>query len=402
MATESSMHRPCPLCGSSALEVLTELTLPQPSGSPLPDSYRLVGCEVCDFAFADTPAPQSAYDLYYQSQAKYAGATGTGAGQNTTDLRRLQDLANRLKPWLPHKHTRVLDIGCGGGGLLQALVDGGHTHCQGLDPDPAAVAAAQASGLQVTQGLLSAVPNLFAGQQFDLIVLSHVAEHLRDLGWIARLPELLAPQGALYIEVPNPDRYQVGFRPKNYYFDSEHINHIGRKALFLIMEKAHLTVGTFIDCWLPLPDGSQYPALAGVGTVAPQATPYVAEKVTLKHLRRYIADCATQAREVSDVSPPLPDNVPLLVWGAGSLAQRLLGQGAIPLAQVVAFLDGNPNKQGLTLAGKPICSPADGLRKHPTAHVLVCIAIDPHQIERDIPHSEGGQAPALHFFSSLT
>lgn len=402
MAAESSTHRPCPLCGASALEVLTELTLPQPSGSPLPDTYRLLGCAHCDFAFADTPAPQSAYDLYYQTQAKYAGATGTGAGQNTTDARRLQALATRLTPWLPHTHTRVLDIGCGGGGLLQALRDTGHTHCQGLDPDPAAVATAQAMGLHVTQGLLSAVPTLFTGQRFDLIVLSHVAEHVRDLDWVARLQQLLAPQGALYVEVPNPDHYEIGARPKNYYFDSEHINHFGRNALIRLMASAQLMLSAFVDCWLPLPDGTLYPALAGVGMADPQVTPPVAERTTLDHLRRYIGDCASQARDVPDVSPPLPDNVPLLVWGAGSLAQRLLGQGAIPLSQVVGFLDGNANKHGLTLANKPICSPADGLRKHPTAHVLVCIAIDPHQIERNLPHSDGGQAPALHFFNTLT
>lgn len=396
------MHRPCPLCGSSTLAVLTELTLPQPSGSPLPDSYRLLGCAQCDIAFADTPAPQSAYDLYYQTQAKYAGATGTGAGQNPTDARRLQDLANRLKPWCPHPHTRVLDIGCGGGGLLQALVERGHSHCQGLDPDPAAVATAQASGLQVTHGLLSAVPTLFAGQHFDLIVLSHVAEHLRDLSWVARLPELLAPLGALYIEVPNPDQYQVGIRPKNYYFDSEHINHIGRKALSLVMKSANLTVDTFIECWLPLPDGTQYPALAGIGTADPQDAANMTEPTTLTKLQHYIAECAAQVQEVLDVSPSLPDNVPLLVWGAGSLAQRLLGRGAIPLAQVLAFLDGNPNKQGMTLANRPIWSPEEGLLKHPTAHVLVCIAIDPRQVELDIQYSNGAQARTLHFFNNPT
>jgi SAM-dependent methyltransferase len=394
-------HRPCPLCGSTTLEALTELTLPQPSGSPLPSAYRLVGCEVCDLAFADTPVPQTGYDHYYETQAKYGGATGTGAGQNSTDLNRLRQLAERLRPWLPHRHAKVLDIGCGGGGLLQVLTNAGYTRCEGLDPDAAAVSAARAKGLKVTQGLLSHVPTLFAAQRFDLLVMSHVVEHLRDLDWIDKLARLLMPHGAMYIEVPDADRYRIGSRPANYYFDSEHINHFGRQALEKLIKKAQLNLSTFIECELPLPDGSAYPALAAVGTDQPQ-TPTTQCPATLTQVRRYIHDGAAKATAAPTIRPPLPSDVPLLIWGAGSLTQRLIGQGGIPMTQAVAFLDGNPNKQGLSLVGKPICAPVEGLQRYPTAHVLVCIAIDPHQVEREIQLLDACPARTLHFFDTFT
>lgn len=398
---QTQHHRPCPLCGSTTLEALTELTLPQPSGSPLPSAYRLVGCEVCDLAFADTPVSQSGYDQYYETQAKYGTATGTGAGQNSTDLKRLHQLAERLKPWLPQRHARVLDIGCGGGGLLQVLAEAGYTCCEGLDPDAAAVSAAQANGLKVTQGLLSHVPTLFAAQQFDLIVMSHVVEHLRDLEWIDKLAGLLMPTGAMYIEVPDADRYRIGSRPANYYFDSEHINHFGRHSLEKLMKKAQLNVSTFIECELPLPDGSAYPALAAVGTGQLQP-PTHCPTTTLTQVRRYIQDGADRAQTAPTITPPLPGNVPFLIWGAGSLAQRLIGRGGIPMTHAVGFLDGNPNKQGMSLVGKPICAPADGLRQYPTAHILVCIAIDPHQVEREIQLMDAGRERTLHFFNTFT
>ena len=136
----ADLHRPCPLCGNTEPEVLAQLTLPQPSHSPLPSGYRLVACAACDFTYADTPAAQADYDHYYQQLAKYGGPTGTGAGQNPADQQRLEQLADRLENLLPGKDAAILDIGCGAGGLLQALHTRGYTRAEGLDPDPAAVA----------------------------------------------------------------------------------------------------------------------------------------------------------------------------------------------------------------------------------------------------------------------
>lgn len=395
----ADLHRPCPACASRTLETLAHLTLPQPSGSPLPDGYRLLACPACDFAFADTPAPQSAYDHYYRRLAKYGGPTGTGAGQDPADLRRLEHLATRLQAWLPGPDARLLDLGCGAGGLLAALTARGFTRVEGLDPDPAAVLAARGRGLAVQEGLITEAPARYTGQHFDLIALSHVAEHLRDLDWLPQLAGLLAPGGALYVEVPDPRGYRCGPRPPYYYFDSEHINHFSPKALTRLFTAAGLSPTAFLDCPLSLPDGSTYPAFAGVARAAPATeAPHVAPAM-LGSLRAYIAESARRAAGSIAITPALDPATPLLVWGAGSWAQRLLGQHAIPLSQVVAFIDGAPNKQGHTFAGKPIVSPAEGLSRHPEAQVLVCVAVNPHQIAAEIRRLEPGHDRNLHLIT---
>ena len=397
------LHRPCPLCGNRAPDLLGELSLPQPSHSPLPSGYRLVACTACDFVYADTPAVQADYDRYYQQLAKYGGPTGTGAGQNPADQRRLEQLADRLEALLPGRDAAILDIGCGAGGLLQVLHSRGYTRAEGLDPDPAAVAAARAQGLPVRAGLATESPGLYAGCEFKLIVLSHVAEHLRDLDWLDRLPRLLAPDGALYVEVPDPRGYDCTRRPPLYYFDSEHINHFSPRALARLFTRMGLHPTAFPATPLILSDGSPYPAFAGIATRVQRGIDESSDGNArcVDTLRGYLADSLQRSAASLGIQPPLGPG-PVLVWGAGSWTQRLLGAGTIPLAQVRAFLDSAPNKQGQLLAGKPIVAPADGLSRHPDAQVLVCIAVNPHQIGAEVARLEPDRTRSLHFITEPT
>lgn len=392
------LHRPCPLCGNLHPAVLGRLSLPQPSYSPLPAGYRLLACEECDFAYADTPAPQADYDRYYQQLAKYGGPTGTGAGLDAADMRRLEALATRLETGLPGRDAAILDIGCGAGGLLQVLRARGHTQAEGLDPDPAAVAAARAQGLAVRAGLATESVALYGGSRFDLIVLSHVAEHLRDLDWLRGLGALLAPGGRLYVEVPDPRGYRCAPRPPLYYFDSEHINHFSPRALARLLDGADLGRQTFQALQLTLADATPYPALAVTAEAGPPTLPAPpAEAVA--HLRAYLEDSLRRARSLIHIEPGLDDAAPLLIWGAGSWTQRLLGLDAIPLERVLAFLDGAPNKQGQSLAGRPILAPAEGLARHPAAQVLVCVAVNPRQIEAELTRLAPGHSRRLHFIT---
>ena len=89
----------------------------------------------------------------------------------------------------------------------------------------------------------------------------------------------------------------------------------------------------------------------------------------------------------------------MLAWGAGSWAQRLLGQGQLPRDRLVAFLDNDPNKQGLQLDGLPILPPAQGLQQHPQAAILVCVAIDPQQIAAALDALDPSARQRLHFLS---
>lgn len=96
---------------------------------------------------------------------------------------------------------RLLEIGCGSGEFLQRMQWLGWT-VEGVDFDPAAVAAARSRGLNVHEGRVEQLGYHDAG--FDAIVLSHVIEHLHDVqGLLRECRRLLRPNGHLVVVTPN-------------------------------------------------------------------------------------------------------------------------------------------------------------------------------------------------------
>lgn len=373
-------HRPCPICGESEVAWLKRVEVVQPSSSPLPGHYDLVACQGCDFVFADTAASQTDYDHYYASQAKYAAVQASGSGESATDRLRLAQTAERLLPWLSDQQAPWLDLGCGRGGLLEAMAERGCTNGQGLDPDQACARSGAVRGLTIRSGTLAQAAQLFAGQRFELIVLSHVLEHVLDLSLLRTVSGLLAEGGHIYIEVPDASRYGQFLRPPFYYLDSEHINHFGAFALTCLLRPLGLTMQVVTTLELPLADGVAYPALALVahlGSEAGAATPPGVVTAMKDYLDR------SQHRSAITLAPALPQHTEVLLWGAGSMAQRLLGMGLMDDYRILGFLDNDLNKQGRELAGCRILSPDEGLAMYPGVPVVICVAIDPLAVEHE-------------------
>jgi len=95
---------------------------------------------------------------------------------------------------------RLLDIGCGGGGFVQAM--GRFGEAIGLDADPDAVAFARGRGLDVRLGRLPDNVPLQSGT-FDVVTLLDVIEHVDDHARaVETARRLLVPGGFLVCTVP--------------------------------------------------------------------------------------------------------------------------------------------------------------------------------------------------------
>jgi 2-polyprenyl-3-methyl-5-hydroxy-6-metoxy-1,4-benzoquinol methylase len=195
----------------------------RPPGST---AYEINWCASCCYG-ALTPRPstdelRAFYDPHYFS--RYAGEScERESGPATLPLRRAgfldrlranlawrADRGQRVdEPWvhamLGGRPGRICDLGCANGDALVALRDLGH-EVIGIEVDPIAVARARARGLEVHQGTAEDLPTDMEQGRCDAVVLTHVLEHCLDPVRAARnAAALLAPGGALFVEVPNND-----------------------------------------------------------------------------------------------------------------------------------------------------------------------------------------------------
>jgi 2-polyprenyl-3-methyl-5-hydroxy-6-metoxy-1,4-benzoquinol methylase len=100
----------------------------------------------------------------------------------------------------------VLDVGCGEGGGLCAVRDTG-ARCDGFDLDEQRVAFArsldQTRSIRFRTGDIHDATPPFQGEEYDLVMLHDVFEHLEDKEFVLRrLATYLTPPGKIFITFP--------------------------------------------------------------------------------------------------------------------------------------------------------------------------------------------------------
>lgn len=102
---------------------------------------------------------------------------------------------------------RVLDLGCGGGFMAQALADRG-ARVTGVDPSAGAIAAARrqaaSTGRDIAYVVAPGERLPFRGAAFDIVVCVDVLEHVDDMPRvIAEIRRILAPEGLFLFDTIN-------------------------------------------------------------------------------------------------------------------------------------------------------------------------------------------------------
>jgi SAM-dependent methyltransferase len=188
--------RSCPACGREALGRWREATA---SDAELAGSARfwLERCRNCGSAVTVGDAGDRA--------AMYEGGTYSPArGLARRLLAPLRGLAERdrmrfLRRLAPG--SRVLEVGAGDGKLV-ALMRAAGLEARGIDPSPAACAAARAIGVEVSNvGVDEAEVE---ARSEDAVVLWHALEHFDDpAAALIRIRTWLRDRGELVVAVPN-------------------------------------------------------------------------------------------------------------------------------------------------------------------------------------------------------
>lgn len=354
----------CPLCRGVSRPQDRLAFGPKPG---LPDVLLLEWCSTCNFLFAINVSA-CAYRSYYASVRNDADHVVTT--DRADSLVRLQ--TERLAEVLPAAFVgSVLDFGCGEGRLLQALAR--------RFPAAALYGYDVADFLPASTGIrpLRTIDDLV--ERFDVIVLSHVAEHLVRFDVIDTLRRLLALRGLLYLEVPNPARYTACPRREFlYYIDRLHINHFSMRAMRRLVGRSGLEVRATGTHRFAYRDG-HYPSMYCIASdFVPGRDEVPVEEVDEGPLDAvYLAYRADERRRALELrSRLLAEAVSpgVLVYGGGDNFCRARGAGG-PLEAVPLLAVMDRRAPSLTSRdGIRFSLPDDALARYPEASVVVTVS----------------------------
>jgi len=222
---------PCPVCDSTQYQVRYEpwIDVDDPvklygAASGIQGTQRLVSCNDCQMIYENPRYPEKVILKGYTESEE-------GAHDSQYPMR-VESFYRTLKKVSPHlpKEGKILDIGTAGGGFLEAAQKLNY-EAWGLEPSAYLVEQAAQRGLQVKQGTIESNP--FPEQEFDMICLWDVIEHLTDpKKSLEHIKPLLKPNGILLINFPDIGTWMAKLAGKRFWWIlSVHLHHFTESTL---------------------------------------------------------------------------------------------------------------------------------------------------------------------------
>ncbi len=233
----------CPICGKDNTTVLFT------KGDLNLDVTNVI-CNNCALVYVN-PRPSSSEFLAWQ------GESGKGSGHHTRNnisaaANKIIESGDKIKSGVAQflnnlikPGFKILDIGCGFGTLLHIIQQKNqNVIVEGIELNKNDVETAKTLfNLNLFHGTLEKFHQEHNATKYDLIILHHTFEHFADpLSELARIKDLLAPEGLLYIAVPNI--LNMKKRPE-IFFQLGHAFSYSPASLVKILNHAGFKITTF-------------------------------------------------------------------------------------------------------------------------------------------------------------
>jgi hypothetical protein len=195
--------------------------------------------------------------------------------------------------------------------------------------------------------------------RFDLILMVGVLEHLREVKDAVRIASRLLKQGgSLYCAVPNVEGLAESPNAPFQQFSIEHVNFFSIVSLGRMMAECDMAEVCAWSWRVEWREDVVEPIVSAL--YQPRSAPLqkLFDDRTGPALERYLAFSREGDRKINAVIDSLRrSQQPILVWGAGTLARRLLATTTFAESNITAFVDSDPHLQGQVLAGRQILAP---------------------------------------------
>lgn len=200
--------------------------------------YRWATCHCCNSVQklmneAEYQALAPSYDpgrMFPQEMTEAQLRRGLGVEEKTNILRRFRGRQRQM----------FLDIGCGAGGYLLAARDLGF-EVRGIEPSSSHSEVARTRlKLPVTTGYFESGG---LSEQFDVVMLSHVIEHILDPKKFLRdVFEVVSPGGCLVVVTPNVESLSATVTGKYWSMRKpvDHVTMLGKRSMSLCMPPGSL------------------------------------------------------------------------------------------------------------------------------------------------------------------
>ncbi|MCK5444658.1 MAG: class I SAM-dependent methyltransferase [Rhodospirillaceae bacterium] len=220
----ASDHDRCPVCEKVACAPFVEK-----------NGYAFLKCPDCGYIFCHPrPSQDQLADVYSMGDAALGIAEGFYPKASS---RKRRAFLNALRLWRYVWNKRVLDLGCGGGFIVDAMRKVGAKEAVGIDINPNAIDYAKKHYPRCSFHLGSFDQVGDVARDFDFVYSSEVIEHVEDVeGYVEFLTRAVRPNGVLFLTTPdiasslvpeNPTDWPVFDPPQHIqFFKQENLTHL--------------------------------------------------------------------------------------------------------------------------------------------------------------------------------
>lgn len=373
LKTQPAKFRNCSICGTSTVTLLGHLKYALFDDSPLSNSYDLVSCNNCGFVYCDTGSTFDDFHRYYAQNLHYmAENLGTGASA-IKDEERYASILSTLQKYYPNKTAKIIDIGSAKGGFLLFLKTKGYQNLIAIDLLPESIDSVGANDIKAEVGSAEKIP--LENSSVDVVVLSHVLEHIVDLQAVMKeLCRVVANGGLVYVEVPSIE-YGCSFKNAPMWdFLYEHINYFSAHHLISLFESKNFIC--LESSMKELHNGNG--VIKCASAIFKKEIHAIKKKIPYYDINGKVLESFEwfKSSNISRFAKLAEEKTPCYVWGMSAYMQLLIAKTPLGKCNIISFLDKSEYKQTKTINKIPIKSPE--ILKNLSNETIVIFPAEPY------------------------